>query len=365
MRKFFEITSIVVSPENLNWFDSPQPMYFLWPIQELQNKGFYTEILSHSNRRESKKINNIKFEFFPSELKKRRRFSWQLVKYVLKENPDIIYCHELTWSSLFLSKKFNGKKIIITHYMPHSTFQGKLFFPLEARFLRNFDKVLVLSEWEKNELQKYSPRKNFEILPHPIFCENFLKYKKTYKKRDETIFITVSRVHRQKGLDLVAKVWPELEEKYKIKWYIVGSFTGTLSDKKYMEEIRRLTNYSKNVIFTGFYEKNKLIKILLDTDIYIQPSRYECFGLSLVEAQALGLPVITTNVTAIPYTVSPNNFLIDLDNIKQLKEAMITLIENEKMRKEIGKKNRNFVKKFDYEKIKKRFLEIVEELMES
>lgn len=230
---------------------------------------------------------------------------------------------------------------------------------LKKKVIKYADKIIALTEWEKKELSKFIPEDKITIIPHPININEFQKYKKPKKKNDEIIIISVSGVARDRGLDIMAKIWNDIERKYKkIKWFIAGS----ILDKGVYEEIRKLTNNSKNVIFLGYLQKKDIINLFLKADIYVHPMTYACFGLSLIEAQVFGLPIVTGNKAAIPYVVSPDNFLIDVTDINQLKKALITLIEDEELRKKLGNSGKNYIKQFDYSVVRNKFIKLLGEL---
>ncbi|MEM5799196.1 MAG: glycosyltransferase family 4 protein [Candidatus Aenigmatarchaeota archaeon] len=367
MTKFFELAPIrykeSLDPYNfikkMNWISTN---YVIWPIQEAIKLGFETKIILHSNTRKKINYKGIIFESFKTLKIRDMLFSPQIVKYVLKEKPDFIYLHNGMWTNWAILKLVNkSKKIIMPHYIPHSTFSGKFFFNFFEKKMFNYaDIVIVLSEWEKNIFSNFVDEKKIRVLPHPIDLSK-IKIKNDEKKNNEIIITSVCAIIRSKGLHFLAKIWNKLEKKYKIKWLIAGQ----ILDKNYYNELLYLTKNSKNVIFLGYKNKKEIEEILSKTDIFVHTSYGECFGLSMLEAQAHGIPVISTNSRAIPYIISPKNYLIQLGNIKQLENYLSVLIENEKLRKEIGKYNIEFVKKFDYENIRKNFIKIIDELNES
>jgi glycosyltransferase involved in cell wall biosynthesis len=81
---------------------------------------------------------------------------------------------------------------------------------------------------------------------------------------------------------------------------------------------------------------------LLDTDIFVLPSWSEGFPLVILEAMAAGCPVISTRVGAIPEVVldGVTGILVEKQNPQQLAQAMITLIENPDLRRQMGQAGR-------------------------
>lgn len=94
-----------------------------------------------------------------------------------------------------------------------------------------------------------------------------------------------------------------------------------------------------------------------DAGIFVLPSLKEGFGQVLLEAIACGLPIISTNTSAIPEVVGDAGILVEPRNSQALVEAIINLIENE----ELGKNGRKRVEEnFTWEKVAERVEEVYE-----
>jgi glycosyltransferase involved in cell wall biosynthesis len=92
--------------------------------------------------------------------------------------------------------------------------------------------------------------------------------------------------------------------------------------------------------------------------IYVHPAGHESFGISIAEAMSCGLPVITTRRGAIPEVVGDARLYVPFNDESSLAEAILTLLNNEELRKELSIKARErAVKMFDVsiraEKLKK------------
>jgi len=101
-------------------------------------------------------------------------------------------------------------------------------------------------------------------------------------------------------------------------------------------------------------------------DIFVFPTKYEGFGIPVVEAMAAGLPVVTTNTAAGEDAVEPgkNGLLIDdPTNIMEIAEKMSILIEDENLRKQMGRNARRTAQNFTWDEIAKKTLEVYEEIL--
>ncbi|MFV1917771.1 MAG: glycosyltransferase, partial [Patescibacteria group bacterium] len=121
----------------------------------------------------------------------------------------------------------------------------------------------------------------------------------------------------------------------------------------------------------GYVKHTEIPKIYRKADIFVSPSREryigpflwneEFFGYTLMEAQASGLPIAATRCGGIPEEVGEDNLLVDQNDPKNLILALKTLIKDDKLRRELGRKNRKRAEKlFDLKKqVKKTETEIL------
>ena len=102
------------------------------------------------------------------------------------------------------------------------------------------------------------------------------------------------------------------------------------------------------VKFLGFREDiNYLMSI---SDIFVHSTLTEAFGLVLIEAMAMGLPIVSTKVEAIPEFVSqPDNYLVDIDDYKNFQKSVKEiLIRKENLRFEVSQRNKNFARSIKF-----------------
>jgi glycosyltransferase involved in cell wall biosynthesis len=156
-------------------------------------------------------------------------------------------------------------------------------------------------------------------------------------ERDIPLIGTVARLHEQKGLDLLIEATRIILDKgIRIGVLIVGD--GPLREELILHAKRR--SLSKNIRFMGFQRNVHDYLSLLD--LFVLPSRWEGFGISIVEAMAMGLPVVATRVGGIPEIVDDGRtgFLIEKDDVHALADKILYLLKNPPVRKEMGEKGK-------------------------
>lgn len=187
----------------------------------------------------------------------------------------------------------------------------------------------------------------------------------------------VGRISPEKGVhdllnafELISRQYPDAsltvvgEEGIAPREYIVdlclnSSLIGTLApyyEGSYLSQLKqRLSpDAGKRVIFTGLVAHSEVSKYYADADIYVSPSLYESFGMSIIEAMAAGLPVVATLGGAVPDSISDgyNGLLVDAANPPAIAEAVVSLFRNSKPRNSIVSAALDMVRKqFSWETI--------------
>jgi len=109
--------------------------------------------------------------------------------------------------------------------------------------------------------------------------------------------VYAGRIHiLHKGLDKLLLVWKMITIKYpKAKLIIVGGYESE-KDKKLLSDLINCLNLEDNVVVTGFVNDDELINILNSSKFFISLSKYEGFGLSVLEAISCGVPCVVSNL---------------------------------------------------------------------
>ena len=130
------------------------------------------------------------------------------------------------------------------------------------------------------------------VIPNGINMKRRSKMVETKRPK----LISVGRLFYRKGIDLLVDVIPKvIEEHPDIEWNIVGD-----GPKKYLlEYVVKKYNLEKNVKILGRVEHHLVQDLLESSNIYVNASLTESFGIAVLEAAALGLICVTTNVGAV------------------------------------------------------------------
>ena len=115
------------------------------------------------------------------------------------------------------------------------------------------------------------------------------------------------------------------------------------------------------VTFTGGMPKADWLQYAQDFDIFINTTNVDNTPVSVIEAMALGLPVVTTNVGGIPYLLEDQKeaLLVLPNDVPAMTQAIISLVQNLEKTKRLSVAGRQKVEAFDWEVVKEKWMEIL------
>jgi len=100
----------------------------------------------------------------------------------------------------------------------------------------------------------------------------------------------------------------------------------------------------------GFVSDEDIVPLYNSASALMLPSFYEGFGLTILEAQACGVPVITSDVSSMPEVAGDSALMVDPEKVLEIKAAIEKVLGDEKLRKELVKKGEENVKRFSWKK---------------
>ncbi|MDR5589723.1 glycosyltransferase family 4 protein [Christiangramia sp. SM2212] len=115
------------------------------------------------------------------------------------------------------------------------------------------------------------------------------------------------------------------------------------------------------VSFTGKLDKKDWIKLSKEYDIFVNTTNIDNTPVTVMEALALGLPVVSTNVGGLPYLIKNNitGILVEPANILAMASGIERLIEDRRLAENLSYNGRKYVEKFDWKKVKALWMELL------
>jgi glycosyltransferase involved in cell wall biosynthesis len=222
---------------------------------------------------------------------------------------------------------------------------------------RKADRIITVSQNSKEDIVKIlkvSEKKvsvvyngvseEFKKIDDPLL---FSSFKKKHNLPDK-IILYVGTIQPRKNVDILLKIFHDLKKEKRIehKLVIIGR-DGWLYNS--VEDQIRSLNLENDVIRIKNLSDEELPIIYNISDLFVYPSSYEGFGLSILEAMACGVPVIASNLSSIPEVVGDAGILVDPRNCEEIKDAVYKLISNEALRQHYVKKGLERASRFSWD----------------
>lgn len=284
--------------------------------------------------------------------------------HILKKiKPDVIHSHssDIGFALSLASRIYRIPQIMTCHGIsyPYRQFSNSKRY-LEAFCLKygGFKKIIVVDSSAISAL-KNNGIVNVVYIPNGIDLKKFSNYKRKRKDNQIIQFLFVGRLEEQKGVKYLIDASALLHKKTgDFRVNIVGD--GSLRDKlKTMVEKKSLSDV---VRFYGKVSEKKLFEIYRDSDVFVLPSLWEGFPLTILEAWASNLAVITTNVGNIPtFCSNDRDCLLTKPKNLMLAESMRRLIEDGNLRARLKNAGLKNAKKYDWKKINENIVRLYEE----
>ncbi len=246
----------------------------------------------------------------------------------------------------------------------------ELYHPLERIYqkishilaIKRAHKIIAISKNTKKDIIHYFPKVKNKIrviyngYDHNFFKVKEEKIKKEIKKKynlPNKYILYIGRLETKKNIQNLIKAYQLIKNK-NIP-LILGGRPGNYG----YEEIKKLSRNKKNIIFLGYIPQEDYQLLLASAFIFIFPSKFEGFGIPIVEAMASGVPVICSNIPVFKEITENNVFFFNPDDIEDISKAIDRVIEDKELRKDLIKKSLKQVKKFSWHKCAQETLEYI------
>ena len=226
------------------------------------------------------------------------------------------------------------------------------------KLLKDASRVIAVTRTEAEQYKSMGVSEDkIEIIPHGIDLAEFDnlpkrgEFRRKYRlDNNQRIILYLGRIHKIKGLDLLTKAFANLSRSLNdIRLVIVGPNDGYLPPLKKLVVDLKISN---KVLFTGPLYGQEKLEAYVDADVYVLPSFYDIFGITVLEACACGTPVVVTNRCGIADAIDGQAGLVVAYDKEQLSNAILHLLSDTQSRLDFGKKGKVLVREqFNWEKI--------------
>ena len=243
-------------------------------------------------------------------------------------------------------------------------FLNELFFNRLSFSL--IDKIVSITPWEKETLKKFTEEGKIRIIKNgmdDILYKKIKKnnFKKNHKIKEKKLVLFFGRLNPTKGPEKLALAAINISKKRKdIAFVWVGP------DEGKAEEVKKLIKPYKNMKYLGpLRGKEKIAEMYQASDVYVLPTYREGLPLTLFEAMASGLPIVTSPVNGIPYEMKEpeNGFFSDYGDIESLETNILKILDNPELARKISLNNFKKAKQYEWNIIHKQYMKEYESLL--
>jgi glycosyltransferase involved in cell wall biosynthesis len=230
------------------------------------------------------------------------------------------------------------------------------------RNVKRADKIIVPSKSTMDDLIKFYPDVFKKTGADKIFVVyhgvgNPSSKPSTYKVPYDKYLLYLGRGDKRKNIKGLIRAFKVLKQERLIshKLILVGPNIGYKIPK----------SLQKDIVCTGYVTDNKKWELLRSADIFVFPSFYEGFGIPILEAQKVGVPVVCSSISSMPEIVwnpayhEPSAVLVNPYRVKDIARGIYKIIKNPNFGDELIKRGYENVQRFSWPKCAKETLQII------
>ncbi|MEM2145493.1 MAG: glycosyltransferase, partial [Candidatus Jordarchaeaceae archaeon] len=200
-----------------------------------------------------------------------------------------------------------------------------LFLPYKSfikKVLDKADKIICVSEYERTLISSHFPVKaeKIVVIPNGVNKHEFKDLKR--EKKDFQTILYVGRLEKYKGVHYLVKALKQLDENIILEIIGKGTF------ESYLIKLARKLGVEKRVLFRHDLPRKDLLKSYVNADLFVLLSKYEAYGITVLEALTSGTPCLVAKTSALQEFVDEKNcfgidYPIDINELSNLITALL------------------------------------------
>ena len=272
-------------------------------------------------------------------------------KYLRKLKPDVVIYPKNVIPSTHKNGKW--KKCVIIHDLGYFEKELNAYPLLDTLFMRMniprsckiADTVFTVSEYTKKDLLQ-----RIEVSESKLKVIGEGVHKDFFQEKmppivDKPYFFYAGSLSPRKNLSRVLEAFNSIVNKVPHHLYITG--LKNWGDISYIDEYESIKD---RIHILGYISEKDLLAMYQHADALVFPSLYEGFGLPILEAQAAGCPVITSNVTACPETAGDAALIVNPYSVEEIADAMYKIYSDPKFAQQMVERGNINLKRFSWQK---------------
>jgi len=255
----------------------------------------------------------------------------------------------IIWAYRFYEHRTIPLRLVLMNFLVFNTYIRNLL-------LRKIDLVFALSNDIKGLLEKTGVSNERIYVVGPGLDLDYIQNIESESKLYEACFL--GSIEPRKGVFDLITLWRRiLKRKPGAKLLIIGR-----GQKEYLEKMKRIIqkyNIHNNIKMMGFVSEESKFELMKQSKIFIFPSYYEGFAQVICEAMACKLPVVAYDLPGYKEWYGNDVTYVKKGDVNSLLNATLTLLEDDTLLRVMGEKGIKRVKKYDWNKLAKKELDIM------
>lgn len=299
--------------------------------------------------------------------------SYGVVKDLAKQKIDLF--HGLSNEIPYGLKKEGIPSVVTIHDLIFLRFPGyysfinRIIYKIKFRYAAlHADKVIAISQQTKKDLVEYFGINEDRIEVIYQNCDPIFHQKISQTHRDTIIkkyhlpvkyLLNVGTIEERKNLMLIVKALRQIENAHLV---VVGketSYTKKVKDFITENKLAERVHFLKNVAHAD------LPAIYQQAELFIYPSRFEGFGIPIIEALHSGLPVIAAKGSCLEEAGGPGSIYVDPDDDAELAKQIKDILENSEKKAKMMSAGRLYLEKFEDKKIADQLIQLYKNVIDN
>lgn len=293
-------------------------------------------------------------------------YVWAFLYYIVRFRGHFDVIIDCENGIPFFTPLYSREKIfLLIHHVHQEVFRKSLKPPfswiasyLEMHIMpyvyRNVE-IITVSNSSKKDIQEYGISKREPIVIHNgVDLENF----KPAEKNGNPLILYLGRLKFYKSVHVFVQAAQQVLEKVPTAEFVIAGFG---EEEWPLRRLAKKLNIEKHIKFVGKVSEAEKIKLYQKAWVFVNPSFMEGWGITSIEANACGTPVVASNVPGLRDAVlNPSSgFLVPYGQVDAFAEKITLLITDTETRKTMSKKSIDWASKFDWQKSADEGLKII------
>lgn len=300
-----------------------------------------------------------------------RMLFWENLRLGPAADDDVLFCPSYSRPRITRAKTvvtvYEATLALYPQYFPRNHFFSvpEIYIPIYRWSAQNATLVLTTTQAAKDDIIKaYGvPAERIRLAPLapapefvPIRDQAALRsIREKYFGADVPYFLFVGKLTPRRNVPMLMEAFARIKDKHRLphKLLVAGINTTGIDLAGHAKSLG-ITNH---FLHTGYVPNEDLLLLYNASECFVLPYFYEALSLTTMEAQAVGVPVITTDVPGLRETTGGHALLLPAAEVEPLAEAMLRISQDRELHRQLSESGAEFVQQFTWERTARATLE--------